>query len=226
MDKMRFAAMIAVLLTVVLWPVAAEESGTASVSVDNQGVVDARLVIAKVVSKGPGWIVIHTQAGGKPGPVIGYSAVRDGVNLNVVVVVDTKKVTDNLYAMLHTDAGAVGVYEFPGADAPVMAGGVMVNVPFSVSKAQAMRVDIQASKFRFTPDTVRIKAGTPVELHITSTDATHGFSIQALKINESLAQGKEVVLSFTPTQPGSYTFRCSVYCGRGHSDMHGELIVE
>jgi heme/copper-type cytochrome/quinol oxidase subunit 2 len=218
--------MIGVLLTAALWPVVAQESGTPSVSVDNQGVVDARVVIAKVVSKGPGWIVIHTQASGKPGPVIGYSAVRDGVNLNVVVAVDTKKVTDNLYAMLHTDAGAVGVYEFPGPDAPVMAGGAMVNVPFSVSKAQAMRIDIHASKFQFTPGTVRVKAGTPVELRITSTDVTHGFAIEALNINERLEQGKEVVVSLTPTQPGSYPFRCSVFCGPGHSDMHGELIVE
>jgi heme/copper-type cytochrome/quinol oxidase subunit 2 len=226
MNKARFLAAIGVLLTAVLWPVVAQDSGNPSVSVDNQGVVDARVVIAKVVSKGPGWLVIHTQADGKPGPVIGYSAVRDGANLNVVVAVDTKRVTDNLYAMLHIDAGTIGAYEFPGTDAPVMAGGAMVNVPFAVSQAQAVRIDMKARKFEFSPGTIRVKAGSPVELHIVSTDGTHGFALPALKINERLDQGKEVVVNFTPTQAGKYPFRCSVFCGSGHMEMKGELIVE
>jgi plastocyanin len=230
MNRTRFLAAIGFLLTAALWPVVAQDSGSPSVSVDNQGVVDARVVIAKVVSKGPGWLVVHLQADGKPGPVVGYSAVRDGVNLNVVVAVDTKRVSDNLYAMLHTDAGTVGVYEFPGPDVPVMAGGSMVNVPFTVSQAlsqaQAVRIDMKASKFEFSPGTIRVKAGSPVELHIVSTDGTHGLAIPALKINERLDQGKEVVVNFTPTQAGKYPFRCSVFCGSGHMGMKGELIVE
>jgi heme/copper-type cytochrome/quinol oxidase subunit 2 len=194
--------------------------------VDNQAVTDGKVVVARVVSSGPGWIVIHTQADGKPGPVIGYSAVRSGVNENVVVVVDSKKVTPNLYAMLHADVGTVGSYEFPGADAPVFVGGVMVNVPFAVGRAQVMRIDIKATKFQFTPGTIRVKAGTPVELHIMSTDVVHGFAINALKINERLNPNKEVVVSFTPQKAGTYPFHCSVFCGAGHTDMAGELIVE
>jgi cytochrome c oxidase subunit 2 len=124
----------------------------------------------------------------------------------------------------------VGMYEFPGPDAPVMAGGVMVNVPFAVSQtvseAQTVRIDMKASKFAFSPGTIRVKAGTPVELHIVSTDVVHGFAIPALKINERLDPGKEVVVNFTPDQAGKYPFRCSVFCGSGHADMHGELIVE
>jgi heme/copper-type cytochrome/quinol oxidase subunit 2 len=230
MKRTRFLVAIGILLTAALWPLAAQDSGASSVSVDNQGVIDARVVIAKVVSSGPGWLVVHTQADGKPGPVIGYSAVRNGVNLNVVVAVDTKRVTEKLYAMLHADAGAVGVYEFPGPDAPVMVGGVMVNVPFAVSQTvsqtQAVRIDVKASKYEFSPGTIRVKAGTPLELHIVSTDVVHGFAIPALKINERLEPSKEVVVSFTPDQAGKYPFRCSVFCGSGHADMRGELIVE
>jgi heme/copper-type cytochrome/quinol oxidase subunit 2 len=228
MNNVKVLAAVACLLAAVRWSAVAQDSGTPSVSVDNQGVVDARVFITKVVSKGPGWLVVHTQADGKPGPVIGYSPVRDRVNLDVVVAVDTNRVTDNLYAMLHTDAGTVGVYEFPGPDFPVVAGGNMVNVPFAVGQnlVQAQRIDLKASKYAFSPGTIQVKAGTPVELHIMSTDGTHGLAIPAQKINERLEPRKEVVVSFTPTRAGKYPFRCSVFCGPGHLDMHGELIVE
>lgn len=226
MNRVKVLASIVCLLAAALWPAAAQDSGTPSVRVDNQGVVAARVLIARVVSQGPGWLVVHTQADGKPGPVIGYSPVRDGVNLDVVVAVDTQRATGSLYAMLHTDAGSIGTYEFPGPDVPVMAGGSMVNVPFSVGQAQAVRIDLKASKWAFSPGTIRVKAGTPVELHIVSTDGIHGLAIPALKIDERLPLRKEVVVGFTPTQAGRYPFLCSVMCGPGHSDMRGELIVE
>jgi heme/copper-type cytochrome/quinol oxidase subunit 2 len=179
-----------------------------------------------VVSRGPGWLVIHLNADGKPGAVIGYAAVKDGTNREVVIAVDGKRATGGLFAMLHTDAGTVGTYEFPGPDVPVMAAGVMVNVPFAVSQAAIQRIDLKASKFVFTPSRLRVKAGVPVELHLLSTEGTHGIAIPGLKIDERLERGQEVVVSFTPTQSGSYPFRCSVMCGQGHLDMHGDLIVE
>jgi hypothetical protein len=80
MKSMKLPAAAVLLLTAVLWPLAAQDSGTPNVSLDNQAVTDGKVVVARVVSSGPGWIVIHTQADGKPGPVIGCSAVRSGVN--------------------------------------------------------------------------------------------------------------------------------------------------
>jgi plastocyanin len=226
MTRLKVFASLGLLLAAVLWPAAAQEIGSPSVSVSDQTVADSRVTIAEVVSSGPGWLVIHLNAGGKPGAVIGYAAVKDGVNRNVVVEVDSKQATGGLFAMLHTDAGTVGTYEFPGPDKPVLAAGAMVNVPFLVSQAAVQRVELRASRFTFTPSTLRVRAGVPVELHVLSTDGTHGIAIPGLKINERLENGKEVVVSFTPAQAGSYPFRCSVMCGPGHTDMQGELIVE
>ncbi len=42
-----------------------------------------------------------------------------------------------LWPMLHIDAGTVGTYEFPGADAPVMANGAIVMKQISVTAAAA-----------------------------------------------------------------------------------------
>jgi hypothetical protein len=107
-----------------------------SVVVQDQSIDDSRVIVLKVLSATPGWIVIHSDNGGKPGPVLGYAAVREGENLNVVVAIDAKKATPVLYAMLHVDVGVVGTYEFPGADVPTMSMGTMVSPGFKAS-AQA-----------------------------------------------------------------------------------------
>jgi hypothetical protein len=104
-----------------------------SVVVQDQAIDDSRVIVLKAVSATPGWIVIHSDNGGKPGPVIGYAALREGENLNVVVAIDAKKATPVLYAMLHVDAGTVGSYEFPGADVPAMNMGMMVSPSFKAS---------------------------------------------------------------------------------------------
>ena len=86
-----------------------------------------------MVSDGPGWIVIHKEEGGGPGGVVGYAAVKDGENKDVIVKIDSYTATPKLFAMLHTGAGKVGTYEFPGPDLPVMLNGEMVNPSFMVS---------------------------------------------------------------------------------------------
>ncbi|RME44302.1 MAG: hypothetical protein D6796_11960, partial [Caldilineae bacterium] len=120
-----------VLLFVLALPAAAQM--TPSVTVSDQAILKGTVTIEKVVSDGPGWIVIHTQKDGKPGPIIGHAAVSDGENDNVVVQIDATAATATLYAMLHTDAGQVGTYEFPGDDVPVKVGDKIVTPPFRVT---------------------------------------------------------------------------------------------
>jgi len=72
----------------------------AKVTVSDQSVDGGGLTIAQVDSPGAGWLVIHVQADGKPGAVLGYSAVKAGVNTNVAVTVDDSEATPVMYAML------------------------------------------------------------------------------------------------------------------------------
>ncbi len=104
-----------------------------SVSVSDQADKDDTVTVAQVASDGPGWIVIHKEEGGGPGGVVGYAAVKSGVNKDVVVKIDSYSATPKLFAMLHIDAGKVGTYEFPGPDVPVMLNGEMVSPSFMVS---------------------------------------------------------------------------------------------
>ena len=135
-------------------PAAAESEAPATmeamapmVMVADQPVVDGMVTVAKAVSAGPGWMVIHAQADGKPGPVIGHAALMDGVNENVAVEIDESAATDVLYAMLHTDVGEMGTYEFPGPDGPVKdAEGNVITPPFNVTMGEAMGEEAMAGE--------------------------------------------------------------------------------
>ena len=105
---------------------------TPSVTVSDQPIEDGTVTVDEVVAAGPGWIVIHADADGSPGPVIGWSAVEEGTNEDVVVEIEEDQATDTSHAMLHDDLGTVGTYEVPGADVPVQVEGQVVNVPFEV----------------------------------------------------------------------------------------------
>ena len=124
---------------------ATEEMGdmdamTPSVMVADQVSLDGTVTVAEVVSNGPGFVVIHADADGAPGPVIGNTAVEDGSNTDVVVELDVTGATPTLYAMLHTDDNEVGTYEFgevEGADAPVSVDGSVVTPAFAVELVSA-----------------------------------------------------------------------------------------
>lgn len=103
-----------------------------SVTGVDQSIVDGTVIIASVYMEVPGWLVIHTEVDGKPGPVIGYVALPAGESTNVKVTIDPAMATAKLFAMLHIDAGVAGTYEFPGDDAPVKIGEMIVMVPFTI----------------------------------------------------------------------------------------------
>ncbi len=103
-----------------------------AVVANEQSVVDGTVTIASAYMDVPGWLVIHIEADGKPGPVIGYVALPAGESKDIKVTIDAAQSTPKLFAMLHIDAGVAGTYEFPGDDAPVKDGEMIVMVPFNV----------------------------------------------------------------------------------------------
>ncbi|MEZ4268869.1 MAG: hypothetical protein R3F39_21140, partial [Myxococcota bacterium] len=104
-----------------------------------------QVVVAEVISSGPGFIVIHEDDGaGSFGAVLGHTAVVDGKNTAVKVTLSRDAVDgETLYAMLHTDAGVVGTYEFPGPDGPVLGdAGAPISPSFVVSVAAVVTNDL------------------------------------------------------------------------------------
>lgn len=132
--QFAFALATAALFLAACQSAPATEAVQPAVSVSNQEISNGTVTIAEVISDGAGWLVIHAQADGKPGPILGFSAVSAGENLNVAVDIDASAATETLYAMLHTDAGELGAFEFPdGPDTPVALGGQVVSPSFVVA---------------------------------------------------------------------------------------------
>jgi hypothetical protein len=73
-----------------------------------------------------GFIAIHADADGAPGPVVGHVAIPEGDSTDVSIPFDATAATGAYWPMLHLDAGTVGTYEFPGPDGPVKSGSDIV----------------------------------------------------------------------------------------------------
>ena len=86
-------------------------------------------------------------------------------------------------------------------------------------------IKITAKKFDFAPSELTVKRGVPVALELTSTDRVHGFSLPDFKLTASIEPGKVTRVTFTPNRTGEFTFSCNIFCGSGHEDMAGRLIV-
>ena len=85
---------------------------------------------------------------------------------------------------------------------------------------------ITAKQFAFEPSTIEVNKGDKVRLIVTSTDVPHGIAIKEYGINERLDVGKPVTIEFTADKQGSFTAFCSVFCGSGHGNMKGKIIVK
>ena len=96
----------------------------------------------------------------------------------------------------------------------------------AVSSGEIKEFTMTAKQFAFTPETIEVNKGDKVKLTITSMDVPHGFSIPEYSINERLNPGKPVTIEFTANKEGTFTAFCSVFCGSGHSNMKGKLIVK
>jgi cytochrome c oxidase subunit II len=86
-------------------------------------------------------------------------------------------------------------------------------------------IEMQAKRFEFIPSEITIKKDVPVVLELTSLDVKHGFNCPGLGLHADIYPGKTTNLRFTPKKTGSFTFYCDVYCGEGHEDMTGVLVV-
>ncbi len=101
--------------------------GENSITAVDQPVTDNSITVMNVSLEESGWVVVHADADGGPGEVIGVSSVlAPGDHEDVVITLDDTAVVnvdDVLWIMLHLDNGVPGEYEFDGAngfDPPVL----------------------------------------------------------------------------------------------------------
>ena len=86
-------------------------------------------------------------------------------------------------------------------------------------------VKVVAQRFNFTPSEIMLKSGQPTVLEITSLDYIHGFNVPALGLRTNLLPGPPTKVALKALAPGRYVFLCDNFCGGGHEDMNGVIVV-
>jgi uncharacterized cupredoxin-like copper-binding protein len=121
------------------------------------------------------------------------------------------------------------------------------SAEFSSTPAQSLTIN--ASEFAFSPDSIDVTSGQPVEITLQNSGAVeHDFSIQEIALagqpratgdthtgghstgadqptlHVAAAAGARGTLAFTPATPGQYEFVCTV-AGHKEAGMVGVLNV-
>jgi cytochrome c oxidase subunit 2 len=87
-------------------------------------------------------------------------------------------------------------------------------------------VKIMANKFDFVPPAVTLKKGVPVILELsTKDDVIMGFKSSDLGVREDVVPGKVTRVRVVPMKLGKVEFWCDVFCGLGHEEMEGLIVV-
>ena len=76
-----------------------------------------------------------------------------------------------------------------------------------------------------TQNELRVPAGKPVMLRMTSRDTLHSHWIPDFRVKEDSMPGRVTYLWFYPDKPGEHVITCGAYCGVMHSYMAGKVIV-
>jgi cytochrome c oxidase subunit II len=81
-------------------------------------------------------------------------------------------------------------------------------------------IDIAASNWKFTPNTITLHVGQETTLRLTSKEGVHGLQSEDLGIPmTTIAPGSTASINVTAKKAGKYVLHCAVMCGEGHANM-------
>ena len=126
-------------------------------------------------------------------------------------------------------AAAVCVGAVVAPERHVLSGQQEHRRPPVLSAAQTSEpraIEVLAKRFAFEPAVIQVAVGEPVRLIVRSGDGVHGIAIKSLGIAREIPRGgMAVTIDFVAAEAGRFPIVCSEYCGSGHEDMNGMLVV-
>ena len=81
--------------------------------------------------------------------------------------------------------------------------------------AAVQKIEIVVDSYSFRPDYITVAAGTPVEITLRSVTSLipHNFTINdpasGLDVDVDVPAGRDVTVSFTPSEKGKFEFYCN-----------------
>ena len=135
-------------------------------------------------------------------------------------------------ALLIRRAGSVSfrlLFVIVSSIAAAAAGNLSAQAPQDkdAARSEPRVIEIVARRYAFEPAIVEAVVGEPLRLMVVSADGPHGLEIKKFKVKQQIPRGTTpVAIEFTPTEAGRFPILCSEYCGDGHGDMKGALVVQ
>jgi cytochrome c oxidase subunit 2 len=90
---------------------------------------------------------------------------------------------------------------------------------------QEQVIKVSAKKFDYTPDTITLRKGVPVVLEFTTQDVVMGFNVPDLGARADILPGQVARVRLVPDKVGTFEFHCDIFCGSGHEQMSGTIVV-
>ncbi|MBV8914651.1 MAG: cytochrome c oxidase subunit II [Acetobacteraceae bacterium] len=75
-------------------------------------------------------------------------------------------------------------------------------------------------------DDLHLPVGKPAKMLLRSIDVIHDFWVPEFRAKMDLMPGLESRFWFTPTRTGTFEILCAGFCGIGHPQMRGNVVVE
>lgn len=91
---------------------------------------------------------------------------------------------------------------------------------------ESYELQMVARMWAFQPSTIRLPAGSTVDIYVTSQDIIHGFKVERKNVNLMAVPGAINYIRVKFDEPGEYFFACHEFCGAAHHTMAGRFVIE
>lgn len=211
--------------------------GPAELAVEDQSGDGAELTVPSVTLPAPGFVVVHADADGSPGAVIGHSELLpEGESTDVEVPLDeplTEAAT--VWPMAHIDTNGNETYDFAPPDVTddgpatfddgevaVLAMEYTVDGAGDEGASAGGGAAVAISDFAFDPETIEVSVGDTVtwtnEDGVAHTVTAGSSGAATDEFDEAFDAGDSAEVTFD--EAGTFDYFCAV-----HPTMTGQVVV-
>jgi cytochrome c oxidase subunit 2 len=120
--------------------------------------------------------------------------------------------------------GSIGIVGCVTAMFAVLVGQPSGMAPVQTSERRV--IEVVAKRYEFVPASIEVMQGERVRIIVTSGDGLHGFGIKRFDVSREIPRGGKVTIDFTADAAGEFPILCTEFCGDGHEQMKGVLVVK
>jgi len=112
------------------------------------------------------------------------------------------------------------------SDAAASETGAGIAEPDAGAGSAVKEFTVEAWMWDFSPSTITVNKGDTVRITLVNKDVSHGMAIREFGFDLKADAGEAKTGEFVAGKEGTYAFKCNIFCGEGHREMAGTLVVK